>query len=218
MKLRNNLTDNCEFVQTNDSAGLAMPANLTLATITLISSWTLGPAPANSRYVPTPLNLGNIGNPKSVLIAFYLNAAPDAEIPKGLQQLQQILPNPSALTVSNDVPTNLSNSIILVSEDYSKTKRFSFSDKINEKYGASNTVLPFGRSYADIGVGVLFGWYAYGGGTTATGIFNMGFLKLQTESFWLTQSGVNTYLNAAFFNNDTTNAGLSITVKVALVR
>lgn len=218
MKIRNNLADNIELVQTNDPGALAMP-DLTFPTINLIGTLAIPAISASTRQVLT-MNLGAIGNPRSILIGFYNSSMVDADIPKSLPSTArtshgQNLLAPNLATCAAFIPSDVGNCILLISDDYNKTRKFflgTLSGSSFEKYGVGATALPIGKTYSDIGVGVLIGFYS-----STAGLFNLN-KGIHMESSWLTQSGANTTLNMALYNTDASTANTTINVKIAIIR
>ena len=155
-------------------------------------------------------------NPRRVLIGFFTDSAIDAEIQLrkvvfmgayflkdglslyagGNEWIPQILRNTSKYTLTDTIKPRFLN----VTEDYTKGEKFVTNDVSvgKMKYGAgAGTDLPSGFTYADIGVGVLSGWY---------GIPGTGFLtvdkKIELESAWIETVASVTTLSLALYNRD----------------
>lgn len=209
MKLRNNLADNLEFVQTTDSALLALPAAPLMSTITLAGTLTIPAITAATRSVLT-ITLGNFGNPTNLLVGFYLSSIADATILKGLPSFTTGQVIVTSLFSDGYYPAN--QYMILVSENYTRSMRLTAPKGDTNEVSATGTPLAYGKNYTDIGANMLFGFY----GLAAGGAFAVD-KKIYMESCWLTQSGSNTVLNIALYNTDVA-ANASKTVKVAVIR
>lgn len=187
------------------------PLFLPTASITLASGGllTLPAIPSATRSVIT-LTLGDLGNPNSLLLGFYLSTIADGDVPKTLP----VFSVGQAFSTHGSVESGYGSIyMVLVNSDYTTTRRLAISYPTSgEVYGAAGTALPLGRTYSDIGVGVLAGYYSY----AATGVFGIN-KKVQCESLWLTQSGASTILNIALYNADTTTSTAK-DVKVAIIR
>jgi hypothetical protein len=172
-------------------------------------------------------SMGNIGNPTSALLGFYPSGFSNDDIQKtlplsnsSLDWGQSIYPKgvniqPCDPNLSSTFVTN----ILLVSQDYNATRRFAYPSSYYSNPGVPNSgattqsyatgisgaalTLPLGKSYSDIGAGALIGWYGTSAGTAGSAFGITGLTttttRTQFESAWLTQTGVNTYLNLSFF-------------------
>lgn len=98
---------------------------------------------------------------------------------------------------------------MVVYEDYLQSKRnftpYALIDPITraEAYGPSQTILPYGLTYGDIGVGVFVGYYA--DSFPPSGVFQID-KKVELQAAYLTQSGNNTILNLVLTNQDSVNS------------
>lgn len=166
---------------------------------------------AGVRYV-LQINVGVLQNRERALIAFHQYQNDHSEIPeiiKGLIQPKinagQLCYGLSPAVVSKSLSDNYLllfssyENVFYITKDYTKSTRFiqpvGFGD--TEKYNESS-VLPTGRTYSEIGVGILVGWYSVNNSMVLTGN------KSQIESIWLTDSGNDSIVNVAIKNVDST--------------
>lgn len=179
----------------------------------LVAKRTVIPAaslPATTRYVHT-VDLGNIGSPS----ALYIHCSTGSTTPIIATSTSGWIQAASALAPS--APTNIAGAVatfnsgvisaltqtIYVTSDYTATERLVLPvggviGTAHEQYGAS-LVLPYGKTYAEIGVGALFGFYTNGAASAGVLALNK---KIHLQSVWLSLSGSNTILNIALYNND----------------
>lgn len=167
-----------------------------------------------------PINIGVLDNPNRCVLGFCTYQANSMELPKIVSGITgpgspqegnnyNVLNGDQKIFVDKYLSDNflfrltdkmLAN-MLIVSTDYTEVKRMVIPLGVEsgsaEKYN-TNTVLPAGSTYDEIGAGVIVGWYAY---TSYNALFGK---KVQIESVWLTKSGIDSILNFAVKNVDST--------------
>jgi len=187
-----------------------------------IVSFTIPAIDPSTRSVVT-VNLGTLVSKKNAIVAFFASSALDFEIQNltianaGFAKNFRAptgAPQPTVLFDPCGLSAGFTANMLIVTEDYRLAVRpQTIAASTELYYNGSATVGMngvYGITYGAMNIGVLFGYYTFSG----AGAFQLN-KKIQMESAWLTQSGVDTVLNMAFYNFDTAANG-TLTLKVAV--
>ncbi len=164
-------------------------------------------------------NLGDLINPNRCAVGFFKYEVSELDstiieaglkAPNNVGVIYPLLTGNQCFVIPKNISDNfdfrltdaiLSN-MLFVTKDYTKAMRLVSplgSDvSSTEKYD-TNSILPAGITYEQIGAGVLVGWYAYSNYNALV------MKKIQIESAWLSDSGTNSVLNIAIKNVDSTD-------------
>lgn len=214
------LTKNDNFVEAVSSIGGA-PVTQEDLNISLVP--TTIPAITVGSTITHQVNLGVLQNKTAVLIGVNVRLELDQALLDGFGT-SHIGPVIQGLSIVNLNPKTATNKTLfdfsqgtgnyrqtmLVHEDYLQSERY-FTPWLNdtppvnfyEGYGPSQTVVPYGLTYGEIGVGVFVGYYT--NKPSFSGVFELD-KKVELQAAYLTQSGNDTILNLVLTNQDSADS------------